>query len=67
MGLSILIPTKSEIYGLIGFAVFTCIMVYIQQYFGGKFDMTTSIIVLVGVFIYHVICNVSIDIEVSNK
>ena len=67
MDLSILKPTKSEIYGLIGFAIFIWVMVYVQQYFGGKFDVTTSLIVLFGVFIYRVICNVSVDIEVSNK
>ena len=66
MDLSILKPTKSEVHGVIGFAIFIWVMIYIQQYFGGSFDMTTALIMLFGVFIYHVICNISIDIDVSN-
>jgi hypothetical protein len=67
MNLSILKPAKSEVYGLIGFIVCAAILMYIQRYFGGSFDMVTALVVLISAVVFEVIYNTSIDIEVSNK
>jgi len=66
MDLSILKPTKSEVHGVIGFAIFIWVMIYIQQYFGGSFDMITALVVLISVAVFEIIYNISIDIDASN-
>jgi hypothetical protein len=66
MDLSILKPTKSEIHGLIGFVICAAILMYIQRYFGGSFDMITALVVLISVAVFEIIYNISIDIDASN-
>jgi multisubunit Na+/H+ antiporter MnhG subunit len=67
MDLSILKPTKSEIYGYISFFIALLIMFSVQKHFGGFPDFVTAIIVIVAIAIQDIISNISVDIEVSNK